>query len=136
MTWALESLKDVHFNGLLLSKLYIVWTKKERSYLSWQWRKVKDLKKNWLSQILTRALESLKIFCFNWLFVTKVYIVWATKIQRSYLSQHWRDMQILKKSWLVGLKKELRNLAKFSPEHLKVSNLGLWWDPFVEKVWP
>ena len=28
-----------------------------------------------------------------------------------------------------GLKEELR---KFSPEHLKVSKLGLWWDPFVQ----
>ena len=64
------------------------------------------LKRNWLvvlkltwgtSQILTRALESLKNLCFNWLLVTKVYIVWATKVQRSYLSWHWGVMQILKK---------------------------------------
>ena len=27
-----------------------------------------------------------KLFCFNWLLVTKVYIVLATKVQRSYLS--------------------------------------------------
>ena len=30
---------------------------------------------------------------------------WATKVQRSYLSWHWRDMQILKKNWLVVWKK-------------------------------
>ena len=57
------------------------------------------------SQILTWALESLKHLCFNWLLVTKVYIVWATKVQRSYLSWHWRVMQILKKNWLVVWKK-------------------------------
>ena len=57
------------------------------------------------SQILTRALESLKHLCFNWLLVTKIYIVWATKVQRSFLSWHWRVMQILKKNWVVVWKK-------------------------------
>ena len=31
-----------------------------------------------------------------------------------------------------GLKKRHEKLGTFSPEHLKVSNLGLWWDPFVQ----
>ena len=30
-----------------------------------------------------------------------------------------------------GLKKD-EKFGKFSPEHLKVSKLGLWWDPFVQ----
>ena len=86
--------------------------------MSWQWRMIQKLKRKWLvvlkltwgtSQILTQALESLKNLCFNWLLVTKVYIVRATKVHSSYLSWHWRVMQIL-----------------------KVSTLGLWWDPFVE----
>ena len=55
---------------------------------------------------LTQALEkSKKNFCFNWLLVTKVYIVWATKVQRSYLSWHWGVMQILEKDWPVVWKK-------------------------------
>ena len=56
---------------------------------------------------------------------------WATKVQRSYLSWHWRDMQILKKIWLVVWKKT-EKFGKSSPEHLKVSKVGLWWDPFVQ----
>ena len=31
-----------------------------------------------------------------------------------------------------GLKKRHDKLGKFSPDHLEVSNLGLWWDPFVQ----
>ena len=31
-----------------------------------------------------------------------------------------------------GLKNDIRNLAIFSPEHLKVSKVGLCWDPFVQ----
>ena len=31
-----------------------------------------------------------------------------------------------------GLKKRLEKFGEFQPEHLKVSKLGLWWDPFVK----
>ena len=100
---------------------------------------MQKLNRNWLFilkltwetlQILTGALESLKNL-FNWFLVTKVYIVWATKVQRSYLSWHWRDMQILKKTWIV-VWKQTWEFGKFSPEHLKVSKLGHWWNSFVQ----
>ena len=100
-----------NFDKILLSKVENLWALNLRwSYVSWQWRMIQKLKRNWLvvlkltwgtSQILTRALESLKNLCFNWLLVTKVYIVWATKVQRSYLSWHWGVMQILEKDWPV-----------------------------------
>ena len=83
------------------------------------------------SQILTRALESLKTLCFNWLLVTKVYLVWATKIQGSYLSWHWREMQFWRKTHL-WFEKRFEKFGRFFPEHLKVSKLGLWWDPFIQ----
>ena len=39
LTRAFVSLKDVHLNGLLLSKVYIFWAKKvQRRYLLWHWR--------------------------------------------------------------------------------------------------
>ena len=39
LTWALESLKNFHFNALLLSKVHIVRAKKvQRIYLSWHSR--------------------------------------------------------------------------------------------------
>ena len=63
--------QNFHFNGLLLTKVYIVLTKKvQRSYLSWHWRVMQNSKKYWLvvwkmtgriQQIFTRALENLKI---------------------------------------------------------------------------
>ena len=46
---ALKSLKNLHFFWSLLCKVYNVWSKKlQRSYLSWQWRVMQNLKKNWL----------------------------------------------------------------------------------------
>ena len=41
-------------------------------------------------------------------------------------------MQILKKNWLMVWKKKLEKFDRLSPGHLKVSKLGLWWDPFVQ----
>ena len=149
LTWALESLKNFTLMGSFWTKHILFELKKYRGVVfhdteEWCkiWRKtglllgkftrnwLAVLKLTWTSQILTRALEkSKKLFCFNWLLVTKVYIVWATKVQRSYLSWHWRVMHILKKNWLVVWN---RQFGKFSPEHLKLSKLGPWWDPFVQ----
>ena len=78
--------------------------------MSWQWRMMHRLKRNWLVvskltltiwRILTRAPESLKNLHFNGLFLTKIYNVWAKKAQRSYVWYHWRLVQNLKKNWLA-----------------------------------
>ena len=46
---SLRSLKNFHFNGILLSKAYIFWAKKEQwSYLSSNWRGIQNLERNWL----------------------------------------------------------------------------------------
>ena len=109
--------------------------------MSWKWRLIQKLKRNWFvvlkltwrtSQILTRALESLKNVCFNWLLVTKVYIAWATKVQRRVI---FHDTEELCKFWRktdLWFEKWHEKFGKFSPEHLKVWKLGLWWDPFVQ----
>ena len=48
LTWALETLQNLHFHLFLLCIVFNVWTKKvQRSYLLWHWRVVQNLKKNW-----------------------------------------------------------------------------------------
>ena len=43
----LQSLKSFHFNGLLLSRVYILWAKKvERIYLWWNSRGIQNLERN------------------------------------------------------------------------------------------
>ena len=102
---------------------------------------MKNLKKTWLViskltlliwQILTGALESLKILHFNGLLLTKVYNVYAKKVQRSYLSWRWRLMQNLKKNWLVEWKLTWRTWQNFTRALSKATKLRLWWDPFVQ----
>ena len=87
LTQALKSLKTFHFNGLLLSKIYIVWTKKlQRGYLSWHWRMMQNLERNWLVvskltwgiwQILAQTLESQKNCTLMSSFWAK-YIYWLS----------------------------------------------------------
>ena len=57
--------------------------------------------------------------------MTKVYIVWATKVQRSYLSWHWGVMQILKKDWPVVWKKtwEIWEIFTRALESVKIRTL-------------
>ena len=85
--------------------------KVQRNYLSWHWRVMQNLERNWpvisklpwrIWQILTQALKSLKNFQLNRLLVWAKYKkVWREKVQRSYLSWHWRVVQNAEGNWLV-----------------------------------
>ena len=111
LTRALKILTNFHFKGLLLSKVYIIWDKKvQKVYLSWQWRVMQNLERNWrfvskltrgIRQIFTRALESLKTFYVNGLLFINIYIAWLKKVQRSYLLWHWIVMQNLERNWFI-----------------------------------
>ena len=49
LIWALKSLKKLCFYWSLLCKVYNVWPKNvQRSYISWHWRVMQNLEKNWL----------------------------------------------------------------------------------------
>ena len=70
LTWALKSLKNLHFNGLLLTKEYNVWAKKVRGAIfhdieEWckVWRKTDLWFGKWQEELanFTTAFESLKI---------------------------------------------------------------------------
>ena len=105
-----SKVKSFHFNVPLLSKVYIVWAKKYREVISWNWMGIQNLDRNRVAisklakgiwQILTWALKSLKSFHFKGLLLSKLYILWAEKVQRSYLSWNWRGIQNLERNWLV-----------------------------------
>ena len=75
------------FDGILLSKVENLWAQNlQGSSVSWHWRMIQNLKRNWLVsskltwgiwQILTRALENPKNLHFNRLLLTKVCNAWA-----------------------------------------------------------
>ena len=91
------------------------------------WRGINLSFRNWHKEFDKFWPEHSKVSKLR-LLMSKVYIVWATKAQRSYLSWHWRDLQILKKNWLVVWKK---TFGKFLPEHFDGILLSK-----IENVWP
>ena len=126
----LKSLKILHFNGLLLRKVYIVWTKKEqRSYISWKWRGLQNLERNRLVaskftlgiwQILTWPLESLKYFHFIAFLLSKVYMFELKRCREVIFHEIGEWYKIWRKTELP-FGKWHKELDKFSPKHLKVS---------------
>ena len=106
-----QKCQNWYFHGILLSKVGNVWAKNlQWCYVKWLWRMMKNLKTNWLVvlkltsgiwRIFTRVLQSLKHLHFNGILLTKVYNIWANKVQWSYISWHYKVMQNLKKNWLV-----------------------------------
>ena len=101
--------------------------------MSWQWRMIQKLNRNWLvvfkltwvtSQILTRALKKNCVLIGS---LWPKYIVFELQKYRGVifhdtdeLCKFWRNTDLWFEKWH----------EKFSPEHLKVSKLGLWWDYF------
>ena len=79
--------KNLHFTGLPLTKVYIVWAKKvPRSYVWWQCRLMQNLKENWfvlskitwaIWKIFARELESLEIGTLMGFFYQKLENIWA-----------------------------------------------------------
>ena len=104
----------------------------EEWYGNRRWIDLSVLKLTWgIWWILTRALASLKNLRFNWLLVNKLYNFWAKKVQKSYLSWHWRVIQNLKNNLLV-IWKMIWGIWQNFTRALKVSKLGLRWDPFAQ----
>ena len=123
-----------HFDRLL--KVFEILVKQCRGVMSHDpeawckiWSVLSKMTRIWWN--LTRVLENLQNLHFHLLLLCKVFNVWPKKVQRSYLSWYWRVTQNLKKNWLVVLQK-WQEYGRFSPKHLKVSKLGLWWDTSIQ----
>ena len=109
MTRELWSLKNLHFNGLLLTRSCVWATKVLRSYVWLHSRLIQSLKENWLVfpkltrgiwQIFTRALESLQIGTLMAYFCLKLKM-YELKIYRGVM---YHDNEEWCKNWLVSSK--------------------------------
>ena len=90
--------ENLHFDGLLLSIAYKVSPKKVRkNYLSWHWKVIQTLKKNWIFVwkmtretwlTLTRAVESLKSCTLMNYFCRKL-VIFKLKKCRGFCHKNW-----------------------------------------------
>ena len=121
-TWAVKSLKFCILLGSFCPNHVRFQLKKYRRVLFHdieQWYKVWRKHDLWFQiwhekfgEFWSNHSEVWK-FLFNGLFLSKVYKVWAAKIQKSYLSWHWTMMQSLNKPWPCGFKNGVRNWVNF-----------------------
>ena len=92
--------ENLHFNGLILSKTYKVLDEKvQKSYISWYWRVMQSLKKNWLLVpkiagiwwILIRAVANLKICILTCYFYWKYVMLESKKWKevRCHSTEEW-----------------------------------------------
>ena len=105
---AVKSLK-IYSDGLLLSKAYKDLNGKEqKSYVSWHWRVMQSLKRNWflipkmtwgIWWIFMSAGRSENL-PFDMLLLSIAYKVKFQLKKKNDLSWHWRTIQTLKKNWL------------------------------------
>ena len=100
------------FDWLLLSKVYKNSAKKvQKSYVSWYWSGVQNLKKKLIfcfknAKNLVNFDPSTKkskkfLLWLDWSLLGKVYNGLPKRVQRSFISWHWRVMHSLKKVWPV-----------------------------------
>ena len=129
---ALKSLKNLHLDWSLLCEVYNVWPKKaQRSYISWHWSVIQNLKKNWLVvwkitsgiwQSFIRTLENLKIGIFMGSFCPKEKMH-ELQTYRGFISNDtkewwkiWRGIDLSFQSWH-------KEFDEFWLENSKVSKL-------------
>ena len=108
--YSTQKSEKLYIDGLFLSKAYNVSARKfQRNYVSWHWRVVQSLKKkltlnskNDMRNLVNFNLSSGKSenLHFDVLLLSIAYKVSAKKVQKNYLSWHWKKIQTLKKNWL------------------------------------
>ena len=131
-----------------MSKIYLSKAKKvQRCYLSWNWRGIQNLERNWLVvsklteviwQILTWALKSLKDFHFNGLHLRKVYIAWTKKSREELSFMTLKSHAKFEEKLTCCLENDRKNFEYFHQSTRKCQNWNF--DRIlltkVEKVWP
>ena len=130
MTQVLESLKKLHFNRHLLGKVHIAWAKMvHRSYLSWHWRVMQNLKKKtdlWFG----KWYEEFGKFLPEHSKVSKLERWWDPFIR----SKKCMSLKFTKESCVMTVKNDAKNMER---NWLAVSKLtwGIWriFDPSNRK---
>ena len=131
--------ENLYFDGLLLSKAYNILDKKvQKSYVSWNWRVMESLKKNWLLipkmtwgiwWILMQAVVSLKIYTLMCYFCRK-YIIFDPKKYRAVMCHNTEEWCKIWGGTDLCLENDMRNLVNFelTLESLKICTLmGSFW---------
>ena len=131
-SWKSENLD---FDWIRLSKAYKYLDKKvQKSYLSWHWRVIQSLKKNWLLVpkmtwgiwwILMRAVANLEI-CTLMYYFCQQHIKFLPKKCGIIISHGTEKDLNFEEKLTFYLKNDMRNLVNSAVENLHLDGLLLW----------
>ena len=134
--------KKLYFDGLLFYKTYKVLDKKaQKSYVSWHWKVMRSLKKNWILVpkmtwgiywILMQAMASLKISTLMCYFVESILCLSHKSTEKLYVTTLKNDEKF-EEGLTCVLKNDMRNLVNFNPtlKSLKICTLmGSFWPKY------
>ena len=131
---SLKISRNLHFDSrFLLLKVYKILVKKvQRSYVSWSWWLMQNLKKNWsvvskmtrISENLTGGLKSLNNLEFHWFMLCKVFNVWPKKGTEELSFMKLASDTKFEEKMTCGLENDMRNTANFHQSTWKSQN----WD--------
>ena len=115
--------KNWDFDGILLSKVENVWTYNLQGfYVSWQWKMIQNLKKNWLSfqnlhkefdKFWHKALENLKTLQLNGLLNWPKYIMFEQKATDESCLMALNTDAKFEGKLTVAFKNNMKNFANF-----------------------
>ena len=135
---SLVSVMRKSFCTFLAETLYVLEKSNTSKCKQWQWRKMQNLKRNWLVQNWHEEFNKFwpkhskisKICTLMDCLWPKYIMSDLKKYKRvmfystEYCCKIWRKTDFCFQKWH-------KEFVKFSPEHLKVSKSGLWWDSFI-----
>ena len=122
MTWgiwqiftrAFKNLKNLHFNGLLLIKVYNNWAQKYTGVMpdgtqDWYkvWRKTNLCFQKWheeFGKYSSEHIRKFELWDFYWVPLSKVENIWVWNLQGRYVSWQWRMIQDLNRNLFVSSK--------------------------------
>ena len=112
----------------------------EELYVSWQWRMIQKFKGNWVvvlkltwtSQNLTRAHKKSKNLFFLIGSLLPKYILFERQKYRGVIFLNTEEFCKFWRKSDQWFEKRHEKFGRFSPEHVQLSKLELWWDPFVQ----
>ena len=106
-----------------------------------EWYKIWRKTELWFEKNYTRNLANFHAsrqksenLHFDWIVLSKEHKDLAEKIQKSYVSWHWRVMKSLKENWLLVPKKTWGICWNFTQLH-KSPRISLWSAIFVQGIW-
>ena len=114
-----QNSENLHFDWILLSKAYKDLDEKvQNSYVSWHWRMMQNLKKKVLGSKTLGSKNNIRnlvnftassgkseILRLGALLLSIAYKVSDKKVQKNYLSRHWKKIQTLKKNFFFFFEK-------------------------------